>query len=91
MLIWISRGLNNLSWTLGFYGNYGILGIDAFLKFAEKRSEMPQPQRELQAKRDELRFKWMVDVEHETDLAKQLNSAKVLLETGPKSCNDTLN
>ena len=68
-----------------------LTAIEAFFKFSERRSEMQQQQRELQAKRDELRYQWMVDVELETDMEKRLKSALNLLEEGPKAYNDVLN
>ncbi|HPH98307.1 MAG TPA: hypothetical protein PKW33_19995 [Anaerolineaceae bacterium] len=68
-----------------------LTGVEAFLKFAERRAEMQRQQRELQAKRDDLRYQWMIEVELETDLDKRLKSAKRLLIEGPKAFNDILN
>jgi len=44
-----------------------------------------QQQRELQALRDELRCKWMSEVELETDNRKSMDAAKRLLEEGPRA------
>jgi len=68
-----------------------LTAIEAFFKFAERRSELQQQQREIQAKRDELRYKWMVEVELQTDMKKRLEAALDLLEKGPQAYNDILN
>lgn len=68
-----------------------LTGVEAYLKFADRRGEMQRQQRELQAKRDDLRYQWMIEVELETDLDKRLKSAKRLLIEGPKAFNDILN
>jgi len=68
-----------------------LTAYEAFFKFMERRSEMMQQQRELQAKRDELRYKWMVDVELNTDMGERMKRALDLLEDGPKAYNEILN
>ena len=68
-----------------------LTAIEAFFRLAEKHGEMKKQQREIEALRDKLRYEWMVKVELETDLQKQLAEAKRLLEEGPKAYNDILN
>jgi hypothetical protein len=68
-----------------------LTGIEAYSRFAERSSSIQQQQREIQALRDELRYKWMIDVELEPDYGKRMESARKLLDSGPKSYNNILN
>jgi hypothetical protein len=68
-----------------------ITGIEAYFKFSERISQNKRQQRELEAKRDELRYRWFIDVEMETDMKKRLKCAKDLLDSGPKEYNKILN
>jgi hypothetical protein len=49
-----------------------LTGIEAYFKFTERGLSIQQQQREIQSLRDELRYKWMVEVELEIDDAKRL-------------------
>jgi hypothetical protein len=68
-----------------------LTGIEAYIRFTERGLAIQQQQREVQALRDDLRYKWMIAVELEPDLDKRLEAAKSLLDSGPKSYNNILN
>lgn len=68
-----------------------VTGIEGYFRFGEKRAELMRQQRELQTKRDDLRYEWAVHVELEPDLEKRLAAAKELLLRGPDDYNYILN
>ncbi|MBM4424508.1 MAG: hypothetical protein FJ030_14165 [Chloroflexi bacterium] len=69
----------------------GLTAIEAFFRLSEKHGEMKKQQREIEALRDKLRYEWMVAVELETNMEKQLVEAKRLLKEGPAAYNEILN
>jgi len=68
-----------------------LTAIEAYFRFTERAQSIQQKQRELQALRDELRYRWMIDMELEPDFNKRMAAAKKLLESGPKAYNSLLN
>ena len=66
-------------------------GIETYFRFSERSLSIQQQQREIQSLRDELRYRWMIGVELETDTKKRINSARDLLQNGPKVYNNILN
>jgi len=68
-----------------------ITGIEAYFKFGDRISQNQKQQRELETLRDELRYRWAIEVELETDLKTRLENAKMLLDEGPDQYNEILN
>lgn len=68
-----------------------ITGIEGYFKFSERIAQNKRQQRELETLRDELRYRWAVEVELETDMKTRLENAKILLNDGPDQYNDILN
>lgn len=68
-----------------------LTGVEAFLKYGERQMETKRQQREIEALRDQIRYKWFVEVEIEPDMDKRILAAKKLLQEGPSSYNEILN
>ena len=69
----------------------GLTGIEAYFRFTEQSSSIQQQQREIQSLRDDLRYRWMIEVELETDNVKRMTAARELLQSGPKAYNNIMN
>lgn len=67
-----------------------LAGTEGYLKLADRKAAGENRRQELLAERDKWGYKWMVEVELQTDTAKALKTAKELLKTAPQSVNDLL-
>ena len=68
-----------------------LAGIEGYLKLADRKVAGENRRRELLAERDKWGYKWMVEVELETEPTKALQAAKRLLQAAPQALNDMLN
>ncbi len=68
-----------------------LAGIEGYLKLADRKVTAENRQRELLSERDRWGYKWMVEVELETNTEKALIAAKRLLQTAPLAVNDSMN
>lgn len=68
-----------------------LTGIETYFRFSERQAEVLRQQREIQSKRDELAYEWMVKVELEQNADARLEAAKKLLLEGPIAYNEILN
>jgi hypothetical protein len=67
-----------------------LTGVEGYLKLSDRHSTGQNQKRELLAERDKWGYKWMVEVELETDSAEALKAAKKLLEAAPAAINELL-
>ncbi len=68
-----------------------LTGVEGYLRLADQKVTGENRRRELLAERDKWRYKWMVEVELESNTKKALAAAKRLLQTAPLAINDSMN